>query len=310
MGRHTPPRLRTPHRQQADQALSGTLLAAASGVGFGIFQSVNTRAFAGVRDPWVPTAVQLTVATAALTIAALVTGELGHVVDAPLWAIGNFAVAGLLHFLAGWSMLNLSQRKVGAARTGPLLTTAPIFGVAIAAVTLGQFPSAIALGGIAVMIGGAYVVAMRGGQPAPRALDALPGLGCAFCWALSPIFTLRGLDGLDSPLVGLWVGMVACLLVILPVVAVRSGGTFPSLGTSSVSLKLCVGGLMAMATWFRWAALEDASVAEVVALQLLTVPVVLFLAPVIAGRQAERVTLGLWAGAGLVVSGALILVVA
>ena len=46
------------------------------------------------------------------------------------------------------------------------------------------------------------------------------------------------------------------------------------------------------------------------ALNLLSVPVVLFLAPIIAGRHVERVTAGLWAGAGLVVSGALILVVA
>jgi hypothetical protein len=48
----------------------------------------------------------------------------------------------------------------------------------------------------------------------------------------------------------------------------------------------------------------------VLALNLLSVPVVLLLAPVVAGRHVERVTAGLWAGAGLVVSGALVLVVA
>jgi len=37
---------------------------------------------------------------------------------------------------------------------------------------------------------------------------------------------------------------------------------------------------------------------------------VLLLAPVVAGRHLESVTAGLWVGAGLVVSGALILVVA
>jgi hypothetical protein len=46
----------------------------------------------------------------------------------------------------------------------------------------------------------------------------------------------------------------------------------------------------------------------VLGLSLLSVPVVLLLAPVIAGRHVERVTAGLWGGAGLVVSGALILV--
>jgi hypothetical protein len=38
--------------------------------------------------------------------------------------------------------------------------------------------------------------------------------------------------------------------------------------------------------------------------------VVLVAAPLVAGRQAERVTAGLWVGASLVVSGALVLVVA
>jgi uncharacterized membrane protein len=68
--------------------------------------------------------------------------------------------------------------------------------------------------------------------------------------------------------------------------------------------------LVAVSTWWRWAALEDATVGAVLALNLLSVPVVLLLAPVVAGRHVERVTAGLWAGAGLVVSGALVLVVA
>jgi uncharacterized membrane protein len=75
-------------------------------------------------------------------------------------------------------------------------------------------------------------------------------------------------------------------------------------------LKVLAGVLVAVSTWWRWAALEDASVGAVLALGLLSVPIVLFLAPVIAGRHIERVTLGLWAGAGLVVSGALVLIVA
>ena len=95
--------------------------------------------------------------------------------DAPLWALGDFALAGLLHFLAGWSLLNLSQQRIGAARTSPLLTTVPVFGVVIAAVTIGQLPGAVTLVAIALMCAGAYVVAMRGGLESPRVADALPG---------------------------------------------------------------------------------------------------------------------------------------
>src|SRR5215217_4582123 len=199
--------------------MNGALLAAASGVGFGLFQTTNARAVRAAEDPFASTLVQIGVATFALVVLSLATGELADALDAPLWALGDFALAGLLHFLAGWSLLNLSQQRIGAARTSPLLTTVPVFGIVIAAVTIGQLPGAVALGAIALMCVGAYVVAMRGGLESPRPADALPGLGCAFLWALSPVFILRGLEGLDSPLIGLTVGLVVSVAAFVPAYA-------------------------------------------------------------------------------------------
>jgi drug/metabolite transporter (DMT)-like permease len=290
--------------------VSGALLAAAAGVGFGVFQSLNARAARGFEDPYLTTLVQVAVAAVALSLAALVTGELAGLGDAPLWALGDFAIAGLLHFLAGWSLLNLSQKRIGAARTSPLLTTVPIFGVAIAAVTLGQLPGAIALAAIAVMIAGAYVVAARDRLQSPRIGDALPGLSCAFCWALSPVFTLRGLDGVDSPLAGLTVGLLGSVAVYVPLYLVLRRAQAPALTSEALGLKVFLGVLVGLATWWRWAALEDAEIGIVLALGLLSVPIVLFLAPIVAGRHLEHVTPRLWLGAGLVATGALTLVVA
>jgi drug/metabolite transporter, DME family len=291
--------------------MNGALLAAASGVGFGIFQTANVRAVRAAEDPFASTLVQIGVAAAALALVALATGDLTAAFGAPLWALGDFALAGLLHFLAGWSLLNLSQQRIGAARTSPLLTTVPVFGVVIAVVTIGQLPSAIALGGIALMCLGAWSVAVRDVQ-SPRAADALPGLGCAFLWALSPIFILRGLEGFESPLMGLTVGLIVSVAAFVPAYALWRGGgrAWRAVTGAAGSLKLVAGLLVALSTWWRWAALEDAAVGVVLALNLLSVPVVLLLAPVVAGRHVERVTAGLWAGAGLVVSGALVLVVA
>jgi uncharacterized membrane protein len=79
---------------------------------------------------------------------------------------------------------------------------------------------------------------------------------------------------------------------------------------AGAQMKVLAGLLVALATWWRWAALGDADVGVVLALALLSVPVVLCLAPLIAGREAERVSAALWVGASLVVSGALVLVVA
>ena len=292
--------------------MSGALLAAASGVGFGLFQTTNARALRGSEDPFASTLVQISVAAIALTGLSLATGALADALDAPLWALGDFALAGLLHFLAGWSLLNVSQQRIGAARTSPLLTTVPVFGVAIAALTIGQRPGAIVLTGIAIMCAGAWVVAMRGGLETPRIADALPGLGCAFLWALSPIFILRGLEGFDSPLVGLTVGLLVSVAAFVPLYVLwrGSGRAWQSVTGSAVRLKLLAGVLVAVSTWWRWAALEDASVGTVLGLALLSVPVVLILAPIVSGRRLERVTAGLWAGAALVVGGALILVLA
>jgi drug/metabolite transporter, DME family len=288
--------------------VSGAVLAAASGVGFGVFQSVNARAVRNIDDPYRSTFLQLVVAAFVLMVAALISGDLLTLADAPLDSLVSFAIAGLLHFLGGWSLLNLSQQRIGAARTSPLLTTVPVFGIAIAAVTLGQVPGALALVAIAVMCVGAWVVAMRGGIGTPRAVDAVPGLTCAFCWALSPAFTLRGLEGFDSPLAGLAVGLGASVLMFLVLSPLLSSGGGSPVNRPGVALKLLAGVLVALATWWRWAALEDAAVGVVLALSLLSVPVVLLVAPLVSGRRAERVTAGLWAGSGLVVSGALLLI--
>jgi drug/metabolite transporter (DMT)-like permease len=292
--------------------MNGALLAAASGVGFGLFQTTNARALRAAEDPYASTLVQIGVATLALVLLSLATGELADALHAPLWALGDFALAGLLHFLAGWSLLNVSQQRIGAARTSPLLTTVPVFGVVIAAVTIGQLPGAIALGAIALMCAGAWLVAIRGGVESPRLADSLPALGCAFLWALSPIFILRGLEGFDSPLIGLTVGLVVSVATFVPCYALwrGRGRAWRAVSGAVGTLKLVAGLLVGVSTWWRWAALEDASVGVVLALSLLSVPVVLLLAPIIAGRQLENVTAGLWAGAGLVVVGALILVAA
>jgi drug/metabolite transporter (DMT)-like permease len=292
--------------------LSGAVLATASGVCFGVFQAVNVRAMrSGGADPFASMFVQVTIAAALLVVVTLASGDLLEAFDAPLWALAEFALAGLVHFLGGWSLLNLSQKRIGAARTSPLLTTSPVFGVVLALVMVGQVPGALALGAILVMVAGAYVVAARGGLEAVRPGDALPGLGCAFMWALSPIIIVDGLERFDSALAGLTVGLVVSALACALFYAAGRGGqlTLQAVAGAGLSLKLLAGLLVALATWWRWAALEDATVGVVLALSLLSVPVVLFLAPVIAGRHLENVTPGLWAGAALVVSGALILVV-
>jgi drug/metabolite transporter (DMT)-like permease len=289
--------------------VTGALVAAASGIGFGLFQSLNVRAVRGM-DPYASTFLQIFVAAVALGALSIATGGIGELSGAPAGALIDFAAAGVLHFVAGWTFLNLSQKRIGAARTSPLLVTVPLFGITIAAISVGQLPDAVELPAIALMIAGAYVVASRGtgGMPT-RPADALPALGCAFCWALSPVLTLRGLEDLNDPLLGIALGLVVSVVAYALAFAVARRGTgLSTAGREALAIKLIAGVLVGLSTWARWAALDNAAVAVVLTLNLLSVPVVLVGAPLVSGRHVEHVTGRVWAGAALVVAGSLLLI--
>jgi drug/metabolite transporter (DMT)-like permease len=294
--------------------VSGAVVAAASGVGFGLFQTLNIRAVRGM-DPFASTFLQIAIAAVALLVASAASGGLGAVASAPGDALAWFAAAGLLHFVAGWTLLNVSQKRIGAARTSPLLTTVPLFGIAFAAIAVGQLPAAVELPAIALMVLGAYVVVSRGraGGAAGvhvRPADAAPALACAMCWALSPALTVRGLRGLDDPLLGLTLGLVISTVgYALAFAVVRRGLGLRTAGRSALAVKLLAGVLVGLSTWGRWAALDRTTVAAVLALNLLSIPVVLLASPLMAGRHVERVTGRVWTGAALVVAGSLLLIV-
>jgi drug/metabolite transporter (DMT)-like permease len=285
--------------------VNGALWAAASGVGFGLFQSVNRQAVGESDDAYVSTFLQLVVAAVVLVAASASTQDVGLLGHAPPWALLAFATAGVVHFLLGWTFLNISQQRIGAARTSPLLTLTPVFGLLITAITLGQLPGATALLAIVPMVAGGWLVSSGGARGVGPA-EARFGLGCAAMWALSPVLTVAALDGLGSPLLGVTLGMIAAVLAYAAVLAATGRQLrLAALGRRTLAVKLCAGVLVALATWWRWVALDDAAVGVVLALNLLSVPIVLFLAPRFAGRHVEHVTPRVWAGATLVVAGSL-----
>jgi drug/metabolite transporter (DMT)-like permease len=288
--------------------VSGVVWAAASGVGFGLFQSLNRRAIRDIDDPYVSTFLQLAIAAVVLLALSAATADVGMLADATATSVLAFAAAGVVHFLVGWTFLNMSQQRIGAARTSPLLTLSPLFGLAIAAVTLGEIPGAAALAAIVPMMAGAWLVAARSAGHI-RPADALWGLGCALMWAISPVLTVEGLDGLPSPLLGVTIGMVASVVAYAGALGVHGGGLgVGSIARDALAFKLVAGVLVALATWLRWLALDEAAVGVVLAMNLLAVPVVLVCAPLLVGRHLERVTPRVWAGAALVVAASLVLI--
>lgn len=138
---------------------------------------------------------------------------------------------------------------------------------------------------------------------------ALFGLGAALCWAISPIFIRGGLKDLPSPLLGVTVGMTACVVAYGLALLFRRGRS-PSLPIPRDALffQLVAGVLVGLSTWARWIALDLAPVGVVLALGRLSVPVVILLAPLLVGQHLERVTARVWLGAALIVGGSLLLI--
>jgi drug/metabolite transporter (DMT)-like permease len=289
--------------------VSGVLWATASGIGFGLFQSLNRRAIRGIEDPYVSTFLQLSVATAILVVASLVSEDLSQLGEASGAAIAIFAIAGIIHFVLGWLLLNVSQARIGASRTAPLITLTPLFGVVLAAVTLGELPSAPALAAISPIVAGAWLLATRGSGDFSVERDSVFALGTAFMWALSAVLTVEALEGLDSPLLGVTLGLLAATAALGGALAARGSlGAIRSIARNTLATKLLAAVLVAFATWFRLLALGETDVAVVLATNLLAVPITLVLAPVLVGRHLEQADARVWLGGSLVIAGVLALI--
>ena len=137
--------------------MTGVLWAIVAGAGFGVFQSFNRRAGRSI-DSYLSTFLLLVISSIVLVIVSLLTEDLGLLKEAPLMAYVNFGLAGFVHFFLGWTFLTLSQKLIGAARTGALIGTAPLFAFAVGLVFFGEVLSLPVVIGVILVIAGVYLV--------------------------------------------------------------------------------------------------------------------------------------------------------
>ena len=224
-------------------------------------------------------------------------------------AIVLFALAGIIHFVLGWLLLNVSQARIGASRTAPLITLTPLFGVVLAVITLGELPEAVALAAIAPIMVGAWLLASRGSGGVAIERDSIFALGTAFMWSLSAVLTVKALEGLDSPLLGVTLGLLAATAALGAALFARGSlGAIRSIARNTLALKLSAAVLVAFATWFRLLALGETDVAVVLATNLVAVPITLVLAPMLVERHLEQADARVWLGGLLVGVGVLALI--
>ena len=137
--------------------MTGVLWAIVAGMGFGVFQSFNRRAGRSI-DSYLSTFLLLVVSSIVLVIVSLLTEDLSLLGEAPLMAYVNFGLAGFVHFFLGWTFLTLSQKLVGAARTGALIGTTPLFAFGVGLVFFGEVLSLPVIIGVILVIAGVYLV--------------------------------------------------------------------------------------------------------------------------------------------------------
>jgi drug/metabolite transporter (DMT)-like permease len=128
-----------------------------AGAGFGVFQSFNRRAGRSI-DSYVSTFLLLVVSSIILVVISLLMEDLSLLGQASLMSIVNFGLAGFVHFFLGWTFLNLSQKRVGAARTSALIGTTPLFAFIVGLLFFGEVLSLPVIIGIILLIAGAYLV--------------------------------------------------------------------------------------------------------------------------------------------------------
>jgi drug/metabolite transporter (DMT)-like permease len=274
-------------------------------------------------DVYTSTFIQLLIGGVVLAIMSIATEDLAVLGQVSMWVWINFGLAGFFHFFIGWTFMNASQKKIGAARTGALIGATPLFAAVFAALTLAEFPSLWTIIGVLLIVGGVYLVNYANIKRSPAmgnvggggAVSAtgwsslLLGLATAVCWSISPIFIRYGLAELDSPILGVTIGLLACVLGYgLALIGRSLTGLRPAISTDALVFKFMAGLLVGLATWARWVALDLASVAMVLALSLVSVPVVNVLSPLVVGRHLEQVTGQVWLGSALIIGGSLVLI--
>jgi drug/metabolite transporter (DMT)-like permease len=93
----------------------------------------------------------------ATLVAAVVSVAAGLVIGdsrlVPVWpGAGWLVVLALTSQVLGWLLISISLPRLAAAQTSLLLTVQPVGSVALAAAIFGESPSALQLGGVALVL--------------------------------------------------------------------------------------------------------------------------------------------------------------
>ena len=243
-----------------------------------------------------------------LLLRTLVFGDASLLVTAPWSAVTLFAVATFFHFVGGWTLLALSQQQIGVARTGALVSAAPIIGTLVAAVGLDEPLTLAVVAGVLLAVVGVFSISLSG-SVSGEADWRRPWLALtvALIWGTSPLLIRFGLERFDHPVEGLTIGLglsVTAYALILTVARRWRGGV-----PRQALLWIAIGGVCgAIAVSAQWISFDLTTIAIAITVQQLSVIFVIALVPLMFRQPFERMNPRFFVGAALVLSGAVLVV--
>lgn len=283
--------------------MPGWVWAVIAGASFGISQLSN-RGLNREMDALRATTAMVTALLGCLVIAAAASGALSEVSDLTLEAGFWFALAGLLHFLAGWTLFAFSQQQIGSSRTAAILSANPVMAAVIAWLVLSESLRVVTWLGVLGVTAGVVMITMSRLTSGHWSNPSL-ALLATVCFSISPLFVRWGLDEFDHPLIGLTVGMS----ITVPVMHLASRaftGMWVTVPRGARRWLYSGGFAAALALTAQWSALALIPVGAAISLQQLNTPLVLFLGPVLLAAPSERATARLIGGTALIIAGSVI----
>ena len=138
--------------------MSGIIWAFIAEISFGLFQTINRKA--GIQiNVFYHTFFLMIISTVFMVLSTLIIEDIKHLILLLTWkGIFYFAIAGMIHFVFGWTLLTVSQKQIGASRTSALVGTAPLFATLIGYLVFNEILSFNTLIGIICIVAGFYLV--------------------------------------------------------------------------------------------------------------------------------------------------------
>lgn len=286
---------------------SGVLWALVAAVGFAFLQ-VSNRKSNQLVDAYRTAFGLLLAVEVVLLVRSAAIGTLDVTFKAPMSAVLYFCLAAFLHFVGGWTLLGLSQQQIGVARTGALVSAAPIIGAIVAAVGLDEPLTVPVTVGVVLAVGGVAMISMSGGSSDGESTWRRPWLALivASIWGTTPLWIRRGLELFDHPVEGLTIGLgfsVLAYAVLLTVTGAWSRGR-----VSPTALRwMAIGGVSgAVAVAAQWTSYDLTTIAVSITVQQLSVLFVIALVAVMFREPFERMNLRYGSGAAMLVAGAVL----